>query len=104
MPHLVKTDELFDPINVRFFGAKAIVQVTNLFTQLVQQPGRLKNQHAGFSGTFMTVHLYSISAESHIASGFWQVRAPMLGRLGRCYGDRPDVYILSYAYRDTGND
>jgi len=39
MPHLVKTDELFDPINVCFFGAKAIVQVTNLLTQLVQQPG-----------------------------------------------------------------
>ena len=36
---LVKTDERFDPMNVSFVGAKAIVQLTDLLTQPVQQPG-----------------------------------------------------------------
>jgi hypothetical protein len=32
----VKLDEIPDPLNLSLFGSEAIVQVTDLFTQLVQ--------------------------------------------------------------------
>jgi hypothetical protein len=34
----MKINELFHPIHIRLFGSEAIVQVTDLFPQLVQQP------------------------------------------------------------------
>lgn len=45
LPHVtwmlqaVKPDEIFDPIHISLFGSEAIVQITNLLTQLIQQPG-----------------------------------------------------------------
>jgi hypothetical protein len=66
---LMKIDELFHPIHIRLFGSKAIVQVMDLFPQLVQQPNRLENRRAGFSGVIMTVYLYSKSPASHITRG-----------------------------------
>ena len=70
MPQLVKIDELFDPIRIGLFGTQAIVQVTNLLSHLIQQPGGLENRQAGFSGIVMTVHSYSISVKTVIASHF----------------------------------
>ena len=39
MPHLVKMDEFFDPVPIRFFGTQAIVKITILLSQLIQQSG-----------------------------------------------------------------
>jgi hypothetical protein len=66
---LMKINELFHPIHIGLFGSQAIVKVTDVFPQLIQQPSRLENRRAGFSGAVMTVHKYSISPASHIASG-----------------------------------
>jgi hypothetical protein len=35
----MKMNEVFDPIDASLFGSEAIVQVANLLTQLIQQPG-----------------------------------------------------------------
>jgi hypothetical protein len=37
MPLIMKINELFHPVHVGFFRSKAIVQVTDLFPQLIQQ-------------------------------------------------------------------
>lgn len=38
MPLAMKIDEILDPVNIRFLSAQAIVQVTDLLPQLIQQP------------------------------------------------------------------
>ena len=86
----IPADEKSHLILLNFLGAEAIVQVTNLLTQLIQRPGWHEDRQAGFSGSVMTGHLSKISPASLIASGFarvWdgQIRetTPMLGRHGR---------------------
>ncbi len=37
MPLAMKIDEILDPIDIRLLGAEAIVQVTDLLPQLIQQ-------------------------------------------------------------------
>lgn len=39
MLQAMKPDEVLDPIHISFVGSEAIVQVTNLLTSLIQQPG-----------------------------------------------------------------
>jgi hypothetical protein len=45
LPHVtrvlqaMKPDESFDPIDLSFFGSEAVVQLTNLLAQMIQQPG-----------------------------------------------------------------
>jgi len=65
------------------------VPLADLLTSLTQQPGCLENCIADFSGDVMTVHAYSLSAVSLIASGFAGVSldhvrktTAMLGRHG----------------------
>jgi hypothetical protein len=66
---LMNINELFHPVRVRCLGERAIVQVVDLFPQLIQQPSRLNHRRAGISGVVMTAHVYSISPASYIASG-----------------------------------
>ena len=42
MPFAVQEDEAFDPAQIRFFGAYALVPGTNRRTHLLQEPGGLK--------------------------------------------------------------
>jgi hypothetical protein len=39
MLQVMKMHEVFDPIGISPLGSEAIVQVANLLTQLIQQPG-----------------------------------------------------------------
>jgi hypothetical protein len=50
-------------------GSQAIVQITDLFPQLIQQPSRLEYRPAGFSGVVMTDRMYKLSPMSPLASG-----------------------------------
>jgi hypothetical protein len=68
MPLAIEINEFFHPAHIRVFGAKAIVQVSDLFPQPIQQPSSLEHRRAGFSGVVMTVHERSISPASHIAN------------------------------------
>ena len=46
----VPADEESRPIDVGFFGLKAIVQITDAFAQLVKQPGCMQWRDGDFAG------------------------------------------------------
>ena len=54
------TDEKTRPIEIGFFGLKAIVQVTNALSKLVQQPNRAQNGSGDFVRFSIPVHKNSI--------------------------------------------
>lgn len=56
---IMPTDEKAHPIQVRFLGAEAIVEIANALAQLVEQPRRVQNRLDGFHGLCTTVHLHS---------------------------------------------
>jgi hypothetical protein len=64
MPHdprpAMPSDEKPHPVQVRFLGLKAIVQIPDALAELVEQTGGAKSRCAGFHAWFIFVKTYSI--------------------------------------------
>jgi hypothetical protein len=50
-------------IQIKLFGAEAIVQVPHALAHLIQQASELQRITAGFDGDFITVYLYGLSMD-----------------------------------------
>lgn len=57
------THEIAHPVHISFLGLQAIVKKTNALTQLIKQPGRVKNRDGDFARINIPVCKYSIKRQ-----------------------------------------
>jgi len=89
------TDEKASPIQVGFFGLKAIVQVTNALTKLVQQPNRAQHGSGDFVRFNIPVHKYSILLQVYENKRFFDEQRNTLSDWLPCYPAKlPDTSKL----------
>ncbi len=89
------TDEKASPIQVGFFSLKAIVQVTNALTKLVQQPNRAKNGSGDFVRFNTPVHKYNILLQVYENKRFFDEQRNTLSDWLPCYPAKlPDTLKL----------